>query len=104
MSSIAESLEEAAATATKNGDTEQAERLTDLADKFSTAAETGTVPDLRPEGAPPMGPPPENGTSGSTNASGIDLSALFQTQSSDDPLSVLTGILSSFFPATSEES
>ncbi|MFB3776759.1 MAG: hypothetical protein ACE141_04085 [Bryobacteraceae bacterium] len=104
---IADRLEEAAASASESGDTQQAGVLNDLAAKFRTASENGTMVDLRPPGGrppgpPPMGPPPDSAStddSGSScdasNTSSTALSTLFQQGSFSDPLSVLTGILES---------
>jgi hypothetical protein len=107
---IAEQLEAAAAEASENGDSKLSEMLTGLAGKFSTAAETGEMPDLSPPdgGAPPMGPPPgpppgsETTTDSTTSSSSVEagnlqqLMSLFQQQSSDsDPMSVLSDVLAS---------
>ncbi len=84
---ISKKLEEAASTATENGDSRQAKALSELADKFKTASENGEVPDLKPSGfqgrpggpqgaggtggpgGPPPGPPPSDNDSDDTTDS-----------------------------------
>lgn len=117
---IAQKLKDAAQAATESGDTQKAQALTDLADKFTTASEDGTMPDLRPpdgaNGVPPMGPPPgpppgsdsddssstddTTSTDATSSASAASLAkykemlALFAKSSESNPMATLEGILS----------
>jgi hypothetical protein len=102
---VANKLEEAAKTAADNGDSQNAGALNDMAAKFTTASETGKMPDLRGGGGPPpMGPPPDTSStsssstddsSTSTSLNVKDLLSLFQQGSTTDPFSTLTSILDS---------
>ncbi len=114
-SEIADKLNDEAKKAGDSGDTQQASRLTELADKFEKASQDGSMPDLRPSGgsgshrahhhhgAPPPPPPDDddNTTSGdsSSNApsssTAIDLTSLFQQNLGSDPMATLTSVLDS---------
>jgi hypothetical protein len=113
-SDIAKRLREAAQKASDDGDTRTSELLTDLAEKFEQASETGTLPELRPPGPPPMGRPPEAEASASSaettdddSAEDLTLTAadlaqlkrlleLFQSNGAN-PFDTLTGILDEVF-------
>jgi hypothetical protein len=110
MSEISGKLQSAATSATEAGDSAQADMLNDLATKFSDAAETGTMPDLRPPDhggpqGPPPGPPPDDSSesdsttdttsaaSSATVAKYQELLSLLSQSTSTDPLSTLSSIL-----------
>lgn len=107
---IATRLEDAAQLAAESGDTRQEKLLNELAAKFKESAETGAMPDLRPPqhgprgpgGPPPMGPPPDatsdedEDTASTTTLAASDLTSLlklFEQNQSEDPMSVLEGVL-----------
>jgi hypothetical protein len=80
---IAQKLEDAAKTASTDGDTRKSEALTELAGKFKTASQDGTMPDLKPpqghgpRGAgghmgPPPGPPPSSSSTDSDDSTTPD--------------------------------
>ncbi|MBN9658920.1 MAG: hypothetical protein J0H49_12125 [Acidobacteria bacterium] len=105
-STIADKLKEAAASASESGDSEKATKLTELAQKFSSAAETGSMPDLRPPGGmkghggphpgggPPPGPPPTDSSTSSTNSTDEDDSS--STDSTDSTDSATNTVLESY--------
>jgi hypothetical protein len=106
MSEISGKLQSAATSATEAGDTAQADMLNDLATKFSDAAETGTMPDLRPpDHGGPQGPPPDDSSqsdsatdstsaaSSATVAKYQELLSLLSQSTGTDPLSTLSSIL-----------
>ncbi len=106
---IAKQLEAAATEASNSGDSKQAEMLSDLANRFSTSAESGEMPDLTPPGGgqPPMGPPPGPPPDSSLSSSSEDtedtwqVSNLYQQSSYSDPLSVLSDVLANIFSSSS---
>jgi hypothetical protein len=121
-STIADKLEAAAKDAANSGDTQQASALNDLASKFRTASETGEMPDLRPPDGPggmqgpPPGPPPSDdddssssststSSNSSTSSTGSAVAKLLDSyQNQSDPMSVLSGILSSIFSSQASSS
>ncbi len=101
-STIADKLKEAAASATESGDSEKATQLTELAEKFTTASETGSMPDLRPPGGmkgaggppPGGGPPPTDSSTGSTSSTSDDDGS--STDSADSTDSATNTVLESY--------
>jgi hypothetical protein len=105
---ISEQLQSAADAAESSGDTNQANALSDLADKFSAASESGEMPDLRPSGPPPMGPPPESSDDSTSSSDSELLSKMLSaytssstTSSGDDPMGTLSDILKDVFSSVS---
>ncbi|WP_321472423.1 hypothetical protein [uncultured Paludibaculum sp.] len=100
-SKIAEKLKEAAAEASESGDSEKATKLSELAQKFETASETGEMPDLRPPdgmkgpgGPPPGGPPPTDSSTSSTSSTEDDDSST--TDSTDSTDSTTSAVLAAY--------
>jgi hypothetical protein len=126
---IASKLEEAAKTATENGDTKSAEMLTGLADQFQQASDNLTMPDLRPpedasaagtvHHGPPPGPPPSDSStdedSDSTTTSTLDstsnssdavakykeLLKLLEQSADSNPMATLENVLTDVFKSVS---
>ena len=107
---IATKLQDAAKTAAASGDSQGAQALNDLASKFTTASETGKMPHLHGGGHHHMAPPPTasdgdssaTSTTAATTASSSltqyqNMLAMFQQNSSSDPFSTLSSIMSSEF-------
>ncbi|MCX6627413.1 MAG: hypothetical protein NTW28_07270 [Candidatus Solibacter sp.] len=98
---IAQKLEAAAKSAADSGDTRLAAALNDLAAKFKTASETGTMPQLhREHGGHHRSSTNSSSSSSSSGTLSTDLATLmaeYSKHSGSDPMSTLSGILDDVF-------